>query len=191
MTNYIRSYLFLIFFFLFIFMQSSCKKVLQIDLPVNEITGATVYSNDGSAASVMTGLYTRMSNPPTFVISPIGLSYLLGMAADETRNYDPTNPLNVPFYTNSLNSGTETAPNNYYWTELYYDIYVANAAMEGVGNSSALSPSTKQQITDEAKFARAFLYFYATNLYGDIPMPSTTSYLANDSISKTSQAPGI
>ena len=167
--------------------QFSCKKFIQIDPPSSVIAASTVYSNDGSAIAVMTGLFSRMSNPPNFFNAPIGINYLMGMAGDELRNYDPTNAQAVQFYTNSLTSGTQITSNYYFWPELYSNIYVANSALEGIAGSSGLSAPIKKQITGEAKFSRAFLYFYATNLYGDIPMSTTTSYLANDSISKSSQ----
>lgn len=171
-----------------VFIQTSCKKFVQIDPPSSQITGVTVYSNNGSAAAVMTGLYTRMSNPPSFFTAPLGINYFMAMAGDEIKNYDPTNALAVQFYTNSLSSGTQAASNSYFWPELYNNIYVTNAALEGIENSPAISAPTRQQITGEAKFMRAFLLFYATNLYGNIPLVTTTSYLVNDSISRSPQA---
>ncbi len=43
----------------------------------------------------------------------------------------------------------------------------------------------KRQLTGEAKFMRAFLHFYAVNLYGDIPLITVTNYLANNQIART------
>ncbi|HEY0612001.1 MAG TPA: RagB/SusD family nutrient uptake outer membrane protein, partial [Chitinophaga sp.] len=40
----------------------------------------------------------------------------------------------------------------------------------------------------ESKFMRAFLLFYATNLFGEIPVPLTTNYTTNNAITRSAQA---
>ncbi len=39
---------------------TSCKKLVEINPPVTQITAASTYSNNVSAASVMTGVYSNM-----------------------------------------------------------------------------------------------------------------------------------
>ena len=187
MTTYNRSRYLKIITFLLTATLFSCNKSLQIDPPSYEITGVTVYSDNGSAAAVMTGLYSSMVISPGFSSGNLSIGYFMGLAADELTNYAPSNLRQSQFYTNALDPGTQGASNFYFWQELYNKIYIANAALEGVSGSTKLSAAIKQQITGEAKFMRAFLHFYATNLYGDIPLVTTTNYLFNDSISRTPQ----
>jgi hypothetical protein len=51
--------------------------------------------------------------------------------------------------------------------------------IEGASASEALRPAVRQQLVAEAKFTRAFLYFYLVNLYGELPLALTTDYEKN------------
>jgi starch-binding outer membrane protein, SusD/RagB family len=167
--------------------QYSCKKFVEIDPPTTSIAGSTVYSNNTSAEAVMTGMYSDMIVNPGLSSGYPSIGYLMGLAADELTNYVPSNVQNVQFYENALSSSTANISNYYFWRELYKEIYVTNAVLEGLANSSSVTDSIKRQLTGEAKFMRGFLYFYATNLYGDVPLATTTDYLINNTNSRTPQ----
>jgi starch-binding outer membrane protein, SusD/RagB family len=166
-----------------------CKKFVEIAPPVTSITGATVYSNNTTAAAAMTGIYDNMEGNYVGLSDGINsISLLVGLEADELTNYSPTTTLNVQFYTNSLSSSTSGASNPYFWQELYNEIYATNAVLEGVNTSENLTDSIKRQLVGEAEFMRAFLHFYATNLYGDVPLVTTINYKINNTLSRTPQA---
>jgi starch-binding outer membrane protein, SusD/RagB family len=167
---------------------TACKKFVETSPPPTEIAGATVYSNNSSAAAVMTGLYSDMIQYPGMSSGALSIGWFMGLSADELTNYDPTNPEQVQFYQNALSSFSNGGSNYYFWTELYSDIYVNNAVLAGLSNSSGVTDSVKRQLSGEAEFMRAFLHFYATNLYGDVPLVTTTNYQVNNSISRTPQA---
>ncbi len=161
-----------------------CKKFVEINPPFTAITGTTVYSNNTSAAAAMTGIYDNMEANSNGLADGFGsISYFVGLESDELTNYSPTTPPNVEFYSNSL-----TSSNSYFWTELYTEIYAANAVLAGLNSSTSLTDSIKQQLIGEAEFMRAFLHFYATNLYGDVPLVTTTNYQVNNTLSRTPQA---
>ncbi len=166
----------------------SCKKFVQIQPPQTEIAASTVYSNSVSAAAVMSGIYSNMiGNENGLSSGNYSISYLQGLAADELTNYYNGAP-NVQFYENSLSSSTGSSSNYYYWTELYNEIHVANAVLEGLATYTGVKPSIKQQLNGEALFMRAFLHFYAVNLYGNVPLVTTTDYLTNNSIKPSPKA---
>jgi len=166
--------------------QSACTKFVQISPPTTSITGTTVYSNNTSAAAAMTGVYSSLAtNSSSFTDGSKSISILMGLAADELRNYVPTNMEYVQFYSNTLSSFTGTNSNYYFWTELYGRLYDVNAVIAGVESSAALSTSIKNQIIGEAEFMRAFFLFYAVNLYGDVPIVTTTNYLTNNVIARS------
>jgi hypothetical protein len=164
-----------------------CTKFVQAPPPTTEIVGATVYSNGASAAAVMTGLYSNMIASPALSSGYPSIGWLMGLAADELKNYNPGNIEQSQFYLNALSSFTNGNSNYYFWTELYNELYVTNAVLEGVASSKGITPAIKQQINGEAEFMRAFLHFYATNLYGAVPLVTSTDYLVNNSISRTPQ----
>ena len=116
--------------------------------------------------AVLTGMYTNMVNGGSLFSSGfISLSFYAGMSADELTFSLGNN--NCDFYTNSLSS-LDISPD--FWSVAYQNIYVANAAIEGISASSELSPAVKQQALGEATFVRAFNYFYLVTLYGDVPL---------------------
>lgn len=172
----------------FIILAFSCKKFVQINPPATEITGTTVYSNNATAEAVMTGLYDKMITAPGLSSGSLSIGFLMGLASDEMTNYSSTNAEQAQFYQNALTSFSNNASNYYFWTELYADIYTTNAVLEGLANSSGIDSSVRQQLTGEAEFMRAFLHFYATNLYGDVPLVTTTNYQTNNTISRTPKA---
>jgi len=157
-----------------------CKKFVEIDPPANQITAATTYSNNTSAAAVMTGMYSNMMANAGLSDGNNSIGYLQGLAADELTNYSNV-PNLVQFYQNALSSSTSGASNAYYWAEIYNELHIANAVLEGLATTSGVSPTIKQQLIGEAKFMRGFLHFYAVNLYGDIPLITSTNYLTNNS----------
>ncbi len=64
--------------------------------------------------------------------------------------------------------------------------FSCNSVIEGLENSSKLSPGVRTELLGEAKFMRAFFYFYLTNLFGDVPLLLTSDYKHNSSSGKSS-----
>ncbi len=69
-----------------------------------------------------------------------------------------------------------------------FNIYQANFVLEGVASSNTLSSTTKNQLTGEAKFVRAFCYFYLINLFSDVPLLTTTAWETNSVMPRTSKS---
>jgi hypothetical protein len=74
-----------------------------------------------------------------------------------------------------------------YWSPLYRLIFDCNSAIEGLNSSTLLTPAIKNELLGEAKFLRAFYFFYLTNLFGDIPLPITSDYQTNSRLARTSK----
>ncbi len=142
-----------------------CKKFVQVAPPVTSIANEVVFSNNTSASAVMTGVYDQMENANSGISDGASsLSLYGGLLADELTNYSTAQNV-AQVYKNALASSTNGASNYYYWTELYSEIYSTNSVIEGLQKSTNITTAIKQQLTGEAKFMRAFLHFYAVNLY--------------------------
>lgn len=165
---------------------AGCKDFVQVDPPISGINKDNAYDNDKSALSVMTGIYGRLVTP-NFGITygSAGIGYLMGLYADELKNWSPNSTTRQQFYVNNLQATNTVSP---LWNPVYTEIYACNAAIEGFTTSAALSAAVKKQGEGEAKFLRAFLYFYAVNLFGDVPLAITTDYRANTAMARTPQA---
>jgi len=174
-------------FTVLVFSITSCKKLVEVKTPNTQITSDNVYNNDATAIAVMNGLYSKLSNvssyPSTSSISTISL--WAGLSADEfTLWYNTDNSALKQYYQNALRASTSGVGSEF-WANTYPLIYTCNAAIEGLNKSSSLSLSVKRQLLGEAKFTRAYFYFYLVNLYGDVPIVLTTDYSVNSLISRS------
>ncbi len=166
-----------VIFILIIFLQG-CNKFVEVSSPPNQLQNADVFSSDADATSLMTGIYTRMMSSNGFASGSIqGVTQLAGLSSDEFINFS-TDPNQAQFANNSLTSNNPTL-NNGLWSEIYKYIYTSNLILEGLNGKNGLSAPVSQQLTGEAKFVRAFCYFYLVNLFGDVPLYLSSNYQAN------------
>src|SRR5688572_13855578 len=89
---------------------TSCKKFVETNTPKNSLTSDVVFSDDATAASVLTGIYARISaDNPLSLSSAIvnGVSVRAGLSADELSLFGGFSSLTnwaKPYYLNSLSS---------------------------------------------------------------------------------------
>lgn len=162
------------FLCILVFCISGCKKFLEITPSRIELPTSSVFNDPSTANSAITGIYSQMINDRGF---PYYISLYTGLSADELTDYSALTEIGM-FYTNSLNPDAEIVGGEL-WTPAYSYIYQANAAIEGLSASAGLSEELKQQLLGEAKFIRAFWYFYLVNIFGDVPIVTTTDYNAS------------
>jgi len=156
----------------------ACKKFVDIQPPVTTISSGNVYNNDATAIAAITNIYVDISkrNLPGGGIT--SLSLFPALSADELSLYSAvSNTPGLYYYRNALTSSNLNNPD--FWTVLYQTIFAANNAIEGISAATNLTPVVKQQLSGEAKFTRAFCYFYLVNLYGDVPVAAGTDYTVN------------
>ncbi len=150
----------------------SCEKLLDTKPPKTELTGITVFSNDGTATGALTSIYSQMENEG-FIYNLIRQT---GLSSDEFVNYDnTTGGIDLAFNNLTPENGIILGT----WSTCYKYIYQANALIEGMEISTGVTKAAKQRLTGEAKFIRAFCHFYLVNLFGDIPIIRSTDYHSN------------
>ena len=160
----------------------SCKKYVEIPPPQNQLVSQLVFESDATAEATVAGIYSRM-NAYNGQLNVNG-SILPGFGADEmyydisTANYDE-------FLMNSLTIGNSNI--NSFWETPYSLIYHSNAILEGLEASTKVSENAKKQFRGEAKFLRAFHYFYLVNFFGDVPLILNTNYAVNTSLPRESK----
>src|SRR5262249_38111418 len=148
----------------------SCKKFVALDPPGNALSRDNVFANDLTAASFVTGIYTTMGNLYDASTGFLSLSFYPSLGADELALLPAASQVSfLAYYKNALTPLTDISGSEF-WTAMYPLIYRCNAAIEGLNNSTTLTPSVKMQLLGEAKFMRALFYFYLANLYGDVPL---------------------
>ncbi|PWS33084.1 RagB/SusD family nutrient uptake outer membrane protein [Pedobacter paludis] len=161
---------------------SGCKKFVDIPEPIDTIPSDLVFTSDSKADAAVRNLYLNMVGGVNAGFGG-GLQIALGVSSDELTVTVATNQFN-DFFIHTVNAGTTANANQY--NPLYSIIYSCNAIIEGITKAPAgMTAAGKARFMGEAKFIRAAMYFYLINMYGDVPMPTTTDYVANSNIAKT------
>jgi len=156
----------------------SCKKFTDVPAPTNLVVSDLAFSDDRSATSTVVGIYSDMMQ--TYRAISNSTSLYAGLSADELTSSAVNN---IPFLNNNLQPTLSTI--NTYWQQMYSYIYDANAVLDGLKNSTGVSPAVKNQLTGEALFVRAFVHFYLVNLFGDVPLITTSDYRINATLPRT------
>jgi hypothetical protein len=167
---------------LVIFSASSCKKFLTPNPEQSAIQASQAFSTDASATSVVAGIYTSMMYGGLATTPTNGtLGVLLGLASDELDGYNQT----YLDWQNDQFINTGAGPDYYTWSDIYNYIYQCNAAIEGMNASTGMSDSIRTQLSGECYFIRAFCYFELTNMYGPVPLVTSSNYQANATLGRT------
>lgn len=158
---------------------SSCKKFVELGPPPTRTITSDVFKTDATATSAILGLYS--ASPMTSSILP--LSVYPGMSADDVKYSTPDATLDE--FKNNAITVANSSNENILWYNIYQELKNVNNAVNGLANSTTLTPSVKDQLSGEAKFYRAFMYFHLVNLYGDVPLALSDDAIANATLPRT------
>ncbi|MDR6782341.1 hypothetical protein ABIE26_001171 [Pedobacter africanus] len=148
----------------------SCEKFLEIDVPKENLTSESIFTNDELASSAVAGMYSVMATG----LGLSSISSICGLTADEFLNY---NQNLTEFYENEITPINTFNNSNY--SGRYNSIYSANSIIEGLAGSKGLTTAAVNQLKGEALFVRAFNYLYLVNLFGPVPLQLSTDYKIN------------
>lgn len=158
------------------FIIGSCESFVEVEPPNDRITRTTVFGDDQTALSALKGIYNQLFNTAYAAGGNRSVTFLAGLSGDDFTMTTTSEEMEEF-------SENEISPSNSFnldlWAGAYNLIYNTNALLEGIQQSKSLSDPIMAQIEGEAKFVRAFTYFYLTNLYGEIPLILDTNYKNN------------
>jgi hypothetical protein len=159
----------------------SCEKMLEVDIPANQIASGQVFEDVQTANSALASLYAGLWDNSPLAGDQTGK--LLGTYTDDLSYFGSTSTNGVlEIYQNAQ---IDSNPAIYsYWSNAYQKIYLANSIIEGAANSS-LPQNEKNRIKGEALLVRSVIFFYLQQIFGDIPYPTTTEYWINQTLVKT------
>jgi starch-binding outer membrane protein, SusD/RagB family len=161
-----------------------CKKLVDIPPPTQTLAENKVYATDATAVGVLDGIYANLTLSNGLFQGRTSISVMTGLSADELNIFGNSDP-HYSYYRNNLSGIT----NGYeLWSPFYNNVYKCNAAIEGLQKSTSLTGIVKQQLLGEAKFMRAFFYFYLANLFGDVPLALSTDPVANTLLARSPKA---
>jgi hypothetical protein len=158
---------------------SSCKKLIAINPSGSTILSSSVFTDSVTVQAAIVGMYVTGLAPQA---SPyrFSLSTIPGFTADELQFIGTANDTYINNNILSGDIGTGTI-----YSQSYSAIYNANALIAGVTSNGAISVRFQNQAIAEARFIRAFAYFYLVNSFGDVPLVLTTDVNTNSSLPRT------
>ena len=164
---------------------SSCRRLIEIPPnPPTSITQEQQFADSSTTMTAVAALYSYPSNGPTgFTFNDGLLSPYTGISSDEMGT-SQTDPDYTAFYTASLTARNYTC--NTLWSDPYIALYPVNASLEGITGSPGLSNALRQQLTGEVKVLRALYHFVLVNLFGPIPVITSSDYKINSKLGRSS-----
>jgi hypothetical protein len=152
---------------------SGCQKVLE-ENPKSQIT-PQYFSTPGGILGGIAGIYSDMRN----LWGTEGFTNITTAGTDEVLAGGSASGTYWWTYNNiTAADGATTA----LWNIAYQDINTANGVLQ-FGATASLPDSTKAQYLAQAKFLRAFYYFYLVQTFGDVPLHTT--FITNPTTSDT------
>lgn len=167
-------------------LSSSCEDFIEIEAPNNKLAQKVVFSNDDTAISAMTGIYNELYRSSFSGGHFYSVTLLAGLSGDNISSIYTSNDLRMQFEQHELQPDNQNVL--YLWSGAYNVIYMANSMLEGLYDSTNISPDLKKQLEGEARFIRAFSYFYLANLFGDVPLIFSTNYRENQLAPRVAEA---
>jgi hypothetical protein len=155
---------------------AGCKKLVELDVVQNRTQAELVFSDASTANAAINGIYRQSKDN-----FPAAISFYGGVVSDEL-----TTSSSQPQYEVYLKNQIPSTDGNNPWTGFYQVIYGCNAAIEGLSKNSVINEMKRNQYIGEAKFNRAWCYLNLVNLYGDIPLVTTTNVATNSIVSRAS-----
>ncbi|MGN6418136.1 MAG: RagB/SusD family nutrient uptake outer membrane protein [Pseudobacter sp.] len=175
----------------------SCEKLITADEPLDTITAGKIFDTEAKAETAMSGVYSVMVNGNTAKAYASATENFAGGLADVAG------ALSAGEFVNQLGSAAATHYalttskinlNNssltvLLWTSAYNGIYAANTVIDGLNESASanLRDSVKKELIAEAKFLRAFSYFYLVNFFGPVPLALSGDVNLTNGLSRSSQ----
>ncbi|TDN89197.1 RagB/SusD domain-containing protein [Salegentibacter sp. 24] len=160
-----------------------CEDFVEVDAPDYKIIRDDVFSSEETAKSAMKGIYNELFRTSFSNGTQYGVTVLGALSGNLLKNIRETNLTRMEFQQHEITP--ENTSNLFLWTSAYNMIYITNAFLEGLQSSENISSEVKNKLKGEAKFVRAFTYFYLVNLYGDVPLILTTDYKRNELASRS------
>lgn len=139
----------------------SCSDGLDV-VPIGQLMGGNFPATDDDAIAVTNGIYVPNTGIST------SLAYMIDLTTETTISGENPNS------GGGLLGLIQWDPTNSYvtsvWTALYTGITSANDVIDKLTASKTITESLKTRLIGEAKFMRAYYYFYAVQFWGEVPL---------------------
>jgi len=161
----------------------SCEELVEVQSPDNKLVQEVVFNSDATALSAMQGIYNQLFLTEFANGQRNSITILSGLSGNNFQYINTSTPMRMQFEQHELLP--DNTSNLELWASAYNLIYMTNSLLQGLEQSDSISSEVMIQLEGEARFIRAFTYFYLTNIYSDVPMVLSTDYEENRLASRT------
>ena len=151
----------------FILAAGSCSKSFTDKAPISTLTTSNFYKTATDAEAGLVGAYNSYASLQFYV-----WDYMTNGEVRADNCYaGGNNPVNFTLDNFTFNSANTNVQRN--WQDLYNGIGTANAVLDnvpGITDPAWAGNNRKEQILGEAKFLRAFHYYWLVTTWGDVPL---------------------
>jgi SusD family. len=160
-------------------MAIGCDKLIDVGAPKNQLSPDQVFSDSSAVSALLANTYALFERTVE-----VNISRNMALYADEL-GFTQTTTQQVEFW-NSVVSPDNSANLNI-WRYLYAIIYQCNDLLAQLPSSS-ISVDQQQAVAGQAKFLRAFSYFYLVNFYQNVPLVLSIDVNTNRIIPQSDQS---
>lgn len=170
-----------IILFVIIFTFISCESTINVELPNDRLNSKDIFKDIMTTKNALSHIYSNVRDNFYLSKNTNGISHRLSLYTDELQ-YLGT--LVDDFHLNAIqpNNGITTG----WWNAAYSNIYKINLFIEGLSESTFIESDIKKQLLGEAYTLRALYYQNLTQLFGDVPYTTTSNFINNTKVNKTS-----
>jgi hypothetical protein len=161
---------------------SSCKKYVEIPVAPSMLSNAESFSSDSAATSAVLSIYSTYN---TYNAEQY-FTYAGGLAADELQNTQSDAQLGQFSKNQVLKTNSDVE--SFLWAYPYTIIRFCNLSISQIAASTGMSQAAKNQLTGEAKFMRAWTFFYLVNYFGAVPLSLDATPLNNGNLPRAATA---
>ncbi len=162
------------------FLIASCSDYLEKS-PLDQPSSSTFWSSEGELIMAVNGCYNTLSYTRT---GPVPFFMLFDVMSDIgwNRSASSVTPIRMGIATPSDPEFLAI------WRTLYEGVSSCNLLLENMHRAEGVTnPQTYARIAGEARFLRAFYYFYLNELWGGVPLITTSLSLAESQTPRNSK----
>lgn len=152
-----------------VLLNSSCKKMLNVEPDDYIITPESYYTSKSQLETALRGVYAILANGTLYGGNMLGR---MGLEADEGFCHYDVDRGTFAYYEGN---GTDSKVLNY-WRDVYAGINRANFLLAGVDNPAiGIADEERANIKGQALFLRGYLYFMLVSKFDGVPLILTPS----------------
>src|SRR5690606_36472844 len=147
-------------------MASRCKDTWLDEQPLDQLSEGSFWQSESDALLALTGLYNG-SNPGSNTYTN-ELLCMASMTDDSGYKFGDIGVIYSGYFKESDSQVVKAI-----WDRSYRTIFKVNYFLENIGEVE-MDESKKAELIAEARFLRAYEYFYMSVLYGGVPLITNT-----------------